>query len=410
MNSLSFGFLCVETRPGHHFPMAGVVLCLLAIIWHSDVFQALPLGHLDDRHQPVRSNYYMWYDNLTGRPIPCWSCTAGEYVTLHCKEGAPESTECAACPEGTYTDMPNGLESCLLCAKCHNFNHHYMEAPCKPYSNTLCRCQGRMYKDGDVCVHCDSGYERRESVDGEHCRKCPTGSFSFPSRGQDTCQSHTNCSALGQTLESAGTHYSDATCAPVPTTAPPVNTPPKDMGTTSGPHSRATDVVTISSVFPAIQHSSFSADEPTKPSDTGYTSQVNVIIALVTVILVIILACLVLHYSKSIRRRIVTATLSREEKDIFLQLSDRLGLQWQRLARSLGSITEVDIETISTNHKSLPEKTYMVLIKWKQNSGKSATLRELARALDSMDRRDLVELISSKIPNEMSMGSRAVLL
>lgn len=80
------------------------------------------------------------------------------------------------------------------------------------------------------------------------------------------------------------------------------------------------------------------------------------------------------------------------------------------MARNLGSITEVDIETISMSHDSLKDKTYMVLIKWKQNSGKSATLRKLARALDSMDRRDLVELISSKNPNEISMGSRAVLL
>ncbi|XP_078718606.1 tumor necrosis factor receptor superfamily member 10B-like [Lampetra fluviatilis] len=392
--------------------MAGVAaLCLLAIVWHSNGFQALPLEHRHDRRQPVRGDNYMWYDDLTGRPIPCWSCTAGEYVTMHCKEGVPESTECAACPKGTYTDMPNGLERCLLCATCHNFNHHYMEAPCKPYSNTLCRCQGRMYKEGDVCLHCDPGYERRESVDGEHCRKCPTGSFSFPSRGQDTCQSHTNCSVLGQTLESAGTHYSDATCAPVPTTAPPVNTPPpKDMGTAGGPHSRTTDAATITTVSPAIQHSSLSAYDPTKPSDTGYASLGYVLIALVSVILLLLLARLVYYHFKSIHRRILTAKFSKEEKDIFLQVSERLGSDWKRLARNLRSITEVDIETISMSHDSLKDKTYMVLIKWKQNSGKSATLTELARALDSMDRRDLVELILSKIQKEMLMGSKAVLL
>ncbi|XP_035885922.1 tumor necrosis factor receptor superfamily member 23-like [Phyllostomus discolor] len=87
----------------------------------------------------------------------CLLCPAGEHVREPCSHPHTRG-QCDKCDPGTFTRLPNGLESCLLCGTCREDQDEVAE--CTATSNTRCQCrQGRFYKapgDEEFCTRCST--------------------------------------------------------------------------------------------------------------------------------------------------------------------------------------------------------------------------------------------------------------
>ena len=76
--------------------------------------------------------------------------------------------------------------------------------------------------------------------------------------------------------------------------------------------------------------------------------------------------------------------------DIIDAVSKKIGLNWKNLARRL-SIAEHNIENIEANHRDLREKSYAMLLLWKQSKGTSASKGVLLQALRDIEMVALAE-------------------
>lgn len=75
-----------------------------------------------------------------------------------------------------------------------------------------------------------------------------------------------------------------------------------------------------------------------------------------------------------------------------LNLSSELGSKWKNLARALG-IPEANIEVVDEESRKVMEKSYKLLLLWKQGNGDRATYAALEAGLCHavVLRRDLAE-------------------
>ncbi|XP_055470688.1 tumor necrosis factor receptor superfamily member 22-like isoform X1 [Psammomys obesus] len=72
----------------------------------------------------------------------CKLCPAGMFVQEHCRIPHTQG-QCEKCYQGTFTEAPNGLESCRLCSRCHK--DQKIIANCSATSDQKCQCQTQLY-------------------------------------------------------------------------------------------------------------------------------------------------------------------------------------------------------------------------------------------------------------------------
>ncbi|XP_024120204.1 tumor necrosis factor receptor superfamily member 14 isoform X1 [Oryzias melastigma] len=148
----------------------------------------------------------------------CPMCNQGLHVSRDCTEDL--GTKCQPCPEGTFTDKPNGLKSCSSCTLCTGhglFTRHN----CTATSDTVC-----WVVDGYFCrapeisgcslaekhSQCKSGQKTKEpgsSTADTVCEDCPPGSFSVDGLN---CTRWTECSE-SERRERDGSSVSDVVCS-----------------------------------------------------------------------------------------------------------------------------------------------------------------------------------------------------
>ncbi|XP_077143234.1 uncharacterized protein LOC143806506 isoform X2 [Ranitomeya variabilis] len=86
----------------------------------------------------------------------CRSCPAGTHVSAHCTVNHARGV-CEACTRGEdYTAAPNGLDACLSCHTCKD--DQVLVRECTPEANAECEC-----KPGSYCI---------PNVSCEICRRC----------------------------------------------------------------------------------------------------------------------------------------------------------------------------------------------------------------------------------------------
>ncbi|RVE71201.1 hypothetical protein OJAV_G00072230 [Oryzias javanicus] len=148
----------------------------------------------------------------------CPMCQKGLHVSRECTEDL--GTKCQPCPEGTFTDKPNGLNSCSSCSLCAGHGL-FTRQNCTPTSDTLCGVL-----DGYFCLtpensgcswaqkhsRCDPGQKTKHpgsSTADTVCEDCPPGSFSVDGLN---CTQWTECSE-SERRHREGTSVSDVVCS-----------------------------------------------------------------------------------------------------------------------------------------------------------------------------------------------------
>ncbi|XP_062397987.1 tumor necrosis factor receptor superfamily member 14-like isoform X2 [Sardina pilchardus] len=150
----------------------------------------------------------------------CPMCAPGYHVHTHCTEHI--STSCAPCPSSTYTDAPNGLQSCRACTVCDSSAALRVKRVCSSTSDTLCEPLEGHYCTDPIKDGCRGAVEHTMCSAGQYikqkgspssdtvCGDCVGDSYS---EGTFTsCRPHTPCKSLGQDVIREGTASSDAEC------------------------------------------------------------------------------------------------------------------------------------------------------------------------------------------------------
>ena len=91
-----------------------------------------------------------------------------------------------------------------------------------------------------------------------------------------------------------------------------------------------------------------------------------------------------------------------------LNLSSELGAKWKNLARALG-IPEANIEVVEEENRRVVEKSYNLLLLWKQGRGSQASYEALEAGLCHrvVLRRDLAEKYCYDLANPQEHGPMA---
>lgn len=187
---------------------------------------------------------YKVTDPITGNPLQCDRCPPGTFLRARCS--SIKKSECAPCPQGSFTELWNYIGRCLRCGDCGR--NQVVKKECTANSDCQCECkQGYFYRqDYDMCVRhseCPSGqgvlakgtaslhYLRfilpltvsfidrlcvspagtpeRDTV----CGRCSVGTFSDISSTDQNCTQHKSCSDAGMHLVLKGAVWHDSLCA-----------------------------------------------------------------------------------------------------------------------------------------------------------------------------------------------------
>lgn len=150
----------------------------------------------------------------------CPKCRPGYRVKEACGEFT--GTMCAPCTQGTYLDSLNGERYCKNCSVCQGTGV-VTKKSCSTQSNTICGCDNSHHcvrKNGTSCVECKQNsvcavgqiiVTHANDTEDTKCQYCGNGTYS-PSVNSTECVNHTDCSALGTTVQLLGTTYSDTIC------------------------------------------------------------------------------------------------------------------------------------------------------------------------------------------------------
>ncbi|KAG7215521.1 hypothetical protein INR49_014688 [Caranx melampygus] len=126
---------------------------------------SLRLGLIGSISSPVLT--FEQTDPLTGAKLECDRCPPGTYLRSRCT--ATQRSDCAPCPQGSFTELWNHIEKCLRCGVCGTVNE-----------DTVCHI-------------------------------CPNGTFSDVESAQLNCTEHRSCPA-GQQLLLRGSIWHDSMC------------------------------------------------------------------------------------------------------------------------------------------------------------------------------------------------------
>uniref|UniRef100_A0A3Q2QMU8 Tumor necrosis factor receptor superfamily member 11B n=1 Tax=Fundulus heteroclitus TaxID=8078 RepID=A0A3Q2QMU8_FUNHE len=160
---------------------------------------------------------YEHTDPLTGTTVQCDRCPPGTFLRASCSSDT--KSDCAPCPEGSFTELWNYIGHCLRCGICGR--NQVVKKECSADSDRQCECkQGYFYRqDYDMCVRhseCPSGHgvlTRGTPEKDTVCQACSEGTFSDISSAQQSCKQHKSCSDAGLQLVLKGSTWHDSVCA-----------------------------------------------------------------------------------------------------------------------------------------------------------------------------------------------------
>ncbi|XP_072226315.1 tumor necrosis factor receptor superfamily member 6B [Leuresthes tenuis] len=156
-------------------------------------------------------------DPLTGNSLQCDSCPPGAYLLSSCS--STRKTECAQCPEGTFTHVWNYIDECRRCSVCgHN---QVVKKECTADSDCQCECKpGYYYRKGfGMCVRhseCPSGqgvFTKGTPEKNTVCHVCSSNTFSDFSSALHNCTAHKKCIDAGLQMVLRGSTWHDSVCA-----------------------------------------------------------------------------------------------------------------------------------------------------------------------------------------------------
>ncbi|XP_049724816.1 tumor necrosis factor receptor superfamily member 6B isoform X2 [Elephas maximus indicus] len=162
---------------------------------------------------------FPWRDAETREWLVCGQCPPGTFMLRPCSRGSP--TACRACPPRHYTEFWNYLERCRYCNVICGEREEEVR-PCTTTHNRACRCQPGFFAHAGFCLEhaqCPPGagvVAPGTPSQNTQCQPCPLGTFSAGSSSSERCQPHRNCTALGLTLNVAGSSFHDALCTSCP--------------------------------------------------------------------------------------------------------------------------------------------------------------------------------------------------
>ncbi|XP_048873856.1 tumor necrosis factor receptor superfamily member 14-like [Brienomyrus brachyistius] len=151
----------------------------------------------------------------------CPMCQPGSRVYRHCT--AQSSTSCVPCVGSTFTDEPNGLIECKLCAVCDQGLGLKTVTACTPSSDTVCGVL-----EGHYCINpykggCRAANKHTACKPGQFiqqpgteyintvCEDCSDNSYSNGSF--TSCKPHTDCqSNVFLTIKAGGRSF-DSECS-----------------------------------------------------------------------------------------------------------------------------------------------------------------------------------------------------
>ncbi|XP_059205850.1 tumor necrosis factor receptor superfamily member 6B-like [Centropristis striata] len=155
-------------------------------------------------------------DPVTGLSVVCDRCAPGFFLRSRCT--ATRKSECAPCPQGSFTELWNYIGKCLRCGVCGQ--NQVVKTECSADANCRCECRAGFFyrKDFDMCLphsECHSGQEAHSKGTPEQdtvCRTCLNDTFSDSVSTHKTCKPHKSCSAAGEKLVLKGFTWHDSIC------------------------------------------------------------------------------------------------------------------------------------------------------------------------------------------------------
>ncbi|XP_076120834.1 tumor necrosis factor receptor superfamily member 14-like isoform X1 [Alosa pseudoharengus] len=151
----------------------------------------------------------------------CPMCGPGYYVRRHCTDFT--STTCVPCLSSSYTDAPNGLESCRSCTVCDSTSGLRVKRACSSTSDTLCEPLEGHYCTDPIKDGCRKAVEHTKCSPGQYIKQLGTSSSdtvcgdcvgdSYSDGSFTSCRPHTQCELLGLDVLRKGSTSSDTECA-----------------------------------------------------------------------------------------------------------------------------------------------------------------------------------------------------
>ncbi|XP_063064047.1 tumor necrosis factor receptor superfamily member 14-like [Engraulis encrasicolus] len=151
-------------------------------------------------------------------------CNPGYHVYRHCTEYT--STTCAPCPQSSYTEAHNGLESCRTCAVCDSSAGVRVKKNCTNISDTLCEPLEGHYCTDPIKDDCQGAVKHTKCKPGQYiklpgsassdtvCSDCSSDTYSDGSF--TSCIPHTQCRP-GYDVVRPGSSASDTECQTIST-------------------------------------------------------------------------------------------------------------------------------------------------------------------------------------------------
>nr|XP_020478266.1 tumor necrosis factor receptor superfamily member 6B-like [Monopterus albus] len=166
---------------------------------------------------PARSLTYNEIDSTSGSSLVCDQCPPGTYLRSRCT--SMQKSQCAPCPQGSFTELWNHITKCLRCGVCGQ--NQVVKTACTADRDCQCECiQGYYWEEKyDMCVrhtHCQSGQgvlTEGTPYKNTVCQVCSDGTFSNAATGNQNCTAHTSCDAAGLKLLLKGSTWHNSVCA-----------------------------------------------------------------------------------------------------------------------------------------------------------------------------------------------------
>ncbi|XP_042559773.1 tumor necrosis factor receptor superfamily member 14-like [Clupea harengus] len=141
----------------------------------------------------------------------------GYYAQRHCTVST--LTTCGPCLSSTYTDAPNGLESCKSCTDCDSSLR--VKRACSSTSDTLCEPLEGHYCTDPIKDGCQGAAEHTKCSPGQYINETGTASTdtvcgdcvgdTYSDGSLTSCRPHTRCELIGLVVLKGSSSY-DTDC------------------------------------------------------------------------------------------------------------------------------------------------------------------------------------------------------